>query len=543
MGKKICVVGAGKWGRNHISTLHELGALGGIVEADPLVREQIGKQYSVPVLGDIEAALSQNFDGFVLATPAATHFPLARRIMEASFPVLVEKPLALTLEEGVALKELAEQQGVHLMVGHVLLFHPAIRKIRDLLNEGMLGRLQYIYSNRLNLGAVRAEENILWSFAPHDVSIFQYLIGRKPMEIVSRGGTYLQPGVADMTMTLLRYPDNIVAHIFVSWLHPFKEHRIVVIGSKGMLVFEDSSPDQNLLYYEKGIDWIAGEPIERNGSERIIAYDPSPPLREELQYFLDRLEDKEPVEISGPASGVEVLEILELASESLREVGGDRGATSQLPRNDSAREDSYHLHPSSFVDEDVAIGEGSRIWHFTHIQSGAKIGRNCTLGQNVSIGPRVCIGDNVKIQNNVSVYEGVVLEDDVFCGPSMVFTNVLDPRCRYEQKGSEHYHNTLVREGASIGANATIICGHTIGRHAFIGAGAVITSDVPDYALMLGVPARRRGWVCECGERLPEAGSDTVCPRCARAYRAGNETLVPLDFKGPARKRGTKSGD
>lgn len=176
------------------------------------------------------------------------------------------------------------------------------------------------------------------------------------------------------------------------------------------------------------------------------------------------------------------------------------------------------IHESSYVDSNVEIGEDTKIWHFCHIQSGSRIGKNCVLGQNVNIGNNVKIGNFVKIQNNVSVYEGVTLEDYVFCGPSMVFTNVLDPRCKYPQRGSEFYIKTLVKEGASIGANATIICGNTIGKHAFIGAGAVVTKDVSDYALVVGNPARQIGWVCECGERLPEFENNVICPRCGFSY-------------------------
>lgn len=189
----------------------------------------------------------------------------------------------------------------------------------------------------------------------------------------------------------------------------------------------------------------------------------------------------------------------------------------------------FFVHASSYVDKDVEIGAGTKVWHFSHVQSGARIGENCSLGQNVYIGSNVKIGDRVKIQNNVSVYEGVELEDYVFCGPSVVFTNVIDPRTKYPQKGSEHYRKTLVKEGASIGANATILCGLTIGRHAFIAAGAVVTSDVPDYALMMGVPARRVGWTCECGERLGVVEGDAKCSRCGQKYKAEADTLKSVE--------------
>ena len=181
------------------------------------------------------------------------------------------------------------------------------------------------------------------------------------------------------------------------------------------------------------------------------------------------------------------------------------------------------------MDAGVEIGADTKIWHFSHVQSGAHIGRGCRIGQNVVVGERVRIGDHVKIQNNVSVYEGVELEDYVFCGPSMVFTNVSDPRSKYPQRGSEHYRSTRVCEGASLGANCTVLCGNTIGRHAFVAAGAVVTKDVADYALVRGVPARPVGWACECGEVLPDFEREIGCPRCARGYVLEKEGLQPVE--------------
>lgn len=177
------------------------------------------------------------------------------------------------------------------------------------------------------------------------------------------------------------------------------------------------------------------------------------------------------------------------------------------------------IHESAYVDEDVIIGEGSKVWHFCHLQDGARIGRNCSLGQNVNISNNVIIGDNVKIQNNVSVYEGVELEDGVFCGPSCVFTNDLTPRARFP-KGSQAYKRTLVKEGATIGANATIVCGNTLGKNSMIAAGAVVTKDVPDYALVAGVPARQLGWVCECGCILD---TKMHCPDCGKSFKLSSD--------------------
>lgn len=192
--------------------------------------------------------------------------------------------------------------------------------------------------------------------------------------------------------------------------------------------------------------------------------------------------------------------------------------------------EKYFVHESSYIDENVEIGEGTKIWHFSHVQSGAKIGRYCVLGQNVNIGNNVIIGNYVKIQNNVSVYEGVILEDYVFCGPSMVFTNVIDPRSKYPQVGSQFYIKTLVKEGATLGANCTIICGNTIGKYAFIGAGAVVTKDVPDYALVVGNPARLIGWVSEAGQKL-EFNKEGIafCKKSGKKYLLKNNSVTLIE--------------
>ena len=188
----------------------------------------------------------------------------------------------------------------------------------------------------------------------------------------------------------------------------------------------------------------------------------------------------------------------------------------------------YFVHESSYIDDGAEIGKGTKIWHFSHIMGGAVIGERCNLGQNVVVMPGTRMGNNVKVQNNVSIYEGVEIEDDVFCGPSCVFTNVLNPRSHISRKSE--YRKTIVRKGASIGANATIVCGSTLGQFAFIGAGAVVTSDVPDFALMVGVPARRVGWMCQCGLRLELKGGRGDCPSCGAGYAEKDGKLRLVDL-------------
>lgn len=534
---QLAIIGCGRWGSNHIRTAARLFGkeLKYVCDVDLSRCAQLrGNLPNVTFTDRLEDVLSdEGVNAVVVATPAETHYSIGRAVLEAGKDVLVEKPLALFSGEARQLDDLARQQGRILMVGHLLLFHPAIRKIKDLVDKGVLGKLQYIYSNRLNLGTVRKEENILWSFAPHDISVLQYLIGSEPQEVDATGGMFLQPGIHDVTLTILHYPHNVQAHIHVSWLHPFKEHRLVVIGDKSMVVFEDSKATDKLMLYPKGIDWVNGEPIKRDEGAQVIGYDTAAPLELELAHFRECvLKRSQP--LTDGRNGLKVLQILEKAQERLARRPGAAAAGSPATAGSSAASPEklpYFVHPSALVDDGCEIGAGTKIWHYTHVQSGARIGRDCSLGQNVNIGNNVRIGNHVKIQNNVSVYEGVELEDYVFCGPSMVFTNVLNPRCEFPQRGSEHYLKTVVGYGASIGANATIVCGHNIGRFAFIGAGAVVTKEVPEYALMVGNPARIVGWMCRCGTRLQFEEDRASCPRCGREYRRKGERVSPVNEK------------
>ncbi|MFQ5780783.1 MAG: Gfo/Idh/MocA family oxidoreductase, partial [Nitrospiria bacterium] len=445
----------------------------------------------------------------VIAVPASLHFEFARRSLEAGKHVFVEKPLALTFKEGAILVDQAEKLGRVLMVGHLLQYHPAVLKLKELIDQGALGRINYIYSTRLNLGKIRREENILWSFAPHDISVILTLLNEMPQEVSAHGGNYLHPTIADVTLTNLSFRSGANAHIFVSWLHPYKEQKLVVAGEKKMAVLDDVSPDRKLLLFRHKIEWINREPVPSRGDGEVVPITMKEPLLEECLHFLDCLSTGKKPKTDG-AEGLRVLQILEGCQESLQQQGRPVSLGRGLGRQ-------FYIDPTGILDDGARVGEGTKIWHFSHIMEGCEIGRNCTIGQNVVVSPQVKIGNGVKIQNNVSVYTGVRLEDDVFCGPSMVFTNVINPRSAISRKNE--FKPTLVRKGATIGANATVLCGTTIGQYALIGAGAVITDDVLDFAVVYGNPAKQQGWVCQCGTKLLFKGAKTTCSACGVSYK------------------------
>jgi len=315
---RICVVGAGNWGKNHIKTLHELGALGAIVDRDKTLLSHFKKEYSyITIHSELNDALENNYDGYVVATPAETHFKIAKTIILKKKNLLVEKPLTLSAQDAFELVHLAKKSDVSLMVGHVLLFHPAINKIKEIIDSGRIGKLQYLYSNRLNLGKVRTEENVFWSLAPHDISIFQFLTNSYPSKIKATGSTFLQKGIPDSTLTHLEYENGIHGHIFVSWLHPFKEHRLVVIGSEAMITFEDSLSEKPLILHTKKIDLVNGIPEETNGPKELITYENKFPLTVELEYFIRHLDNDRP-SIANGENGLEVVKILVDASKQLK---------------------------------------------------------------------------------------------------------------------------------------------------------------------------------------------------------------------------------
>ncbi len=511
----VAVVGTGYWGKNLVRNFHDLGALHMLCDSDVERLNAFRQQYPSceTVLSFSDVLRSEAVLAVAIATPAETHEALVREALLAGKDVFVEKPLCLSVAAGTELVRLARDRGRVLMVGHLLWYHPAVVRLKELIDAGELGRIQYVYSNRLNLGKIRREENILWSFAPHDISVILGLLNEVPDSVQAQGGNYLHQHIADVTVSLLSFASGIRAHIFVSWLHPSKEQKLVVVGDRQMAVFDDVEEKDKLVLYPHTVTWKNQLPVAFKAEGRPVTYPDGEPLRAECAHLLDCVRTRQRPRTDGE-EGLRVLTVLQQCQHAL-----ERGAAA-IP---VAPPRAYFAHESAFIDDGVEIGAGTSIWHVTHILKGSRLGRNCKIGQNVVIGPKVMIGDNVKIQNNVSVYEGVTLEDHVFCGPSMVFTNVMNPRSEYPRM--HELRQTLVRQGASLGANCTIVCGVTVGRYAFVGAGAVVTRDVPDYALVAGTPARVRGWVCECGLKLDFTSDTTEC-QCGKRYRKSGEQVV-----------------
>lgn len=549
---RVAVVGVGYWGKNLARNFYELGTLEALCDADRSVAENCERNYKgVRFCAEFSDVLSDPaVDAVVLATPAVTHFEMARAVLDAGKDVLVEKPLCTDVKDGEQLVELAKTNRRILMVGHILRYHPAIVKLQQLIQDGVLGKIDYLYSNRLNIGKIRTEENILWSFAPHDISVMLSLLNEMPARVSCQGGAYLNHSIPDVTLSQFEFPSGVQAHIFVSWLHPIKEQRLVVVGSEKMAVFDDTAEHKLVLYAHK-VEWRNRIPTAVKKSGEPVVLEAREPLRAECEHFLDSVVSGiSPV--SDGLEGLRVLRVLDACQSALRSSEGApptlrfnepgqsfslsvavksngahtdsenrpalRDRESFKSRNDM-QERPYFAHKSAYVDEGAEIGAGTKVWHFSHVMKGARIGERCVIGQNVNVDGGTIIGSNVKIQNNVSVYTGVVIEDDVFLGPSCVLTNVTNPRSQVSRHSL--YETTHLKRGCTIGANATIVCGVKIGRYAFVGAGSVVTKDVPDFALVIGNPARQVGWMSRHGHRLQMLDSDGVmlCPESGYRYK------------------------
>jgi UDP-2-acetamido-3-amino-2,3-dideoxy-glucuronate N-acetyltransferase len=541
---KVAVVGVGYWGKNLVRNFEALGALAVLCDSDKFLAESYKTNYPEVKFSSkySEVLADPGISGVALATPAVAHYEMAKAALESGKDVLVEKPLATDVKHGEELVKLAESNNRILMVGHILRYHPAILKLQKLIHDGQLGKINYLYSNRLNIGKIRTEENILWSFAPHDISVMLSLLNEMPSYVSCSGGAYLNNKVTDVTLSHFEFPSGVQAHIFVSWLHPIKEQKLVVVGSEKMAVFDDMAEHKLVLYPHK-VEWKNRIPTAVKADGENVELEDREPLRAECQHFLDCMDSRRSP-VSDGSEGLRVLRVLDACQRALQK---DGVVPERLDGKSDKKECPYFVHESAYADEGAEIGAGTKIWHFSHVIKGAKIGERCVIGQNVNVDGGTIIGNNVKIQNNVSVYTGVVIEDDVFLGPSCVLTNVSNPRSQVNRHSL--YETTRLKRGCSIGANATIVCGVSVGRYAFVGAGSVVTKDVPDFALVVGNPARRIAWMSRHGHKLaaPDSSGVMICPESGYRYKeieSGVLRCLDLDEEKPLPtelSKGTKS--
>lgn len=320
MKKSIALVGAGAWGKNHLRNLHQMGVVHSVVETCDQTRASRQKDY--PDLHfykeDKEVINNPDIKGVVIATSVSSHYQLTRKYLTAGKDVLVEKPMALRAAEGEELVQIADNQKRILMVGHILNYHPAVNKLKELIEKGDLGKIRYIYSNRLNIGKLRTEENVLWSFAPHDISlILKFMNNEMPQSISASGGSYLNPNIFDTTLTVFEFKRGVKGHIFVSWLHPFKEQKLVVVGSDKMAVFDDLAEEKLVLYPHK-ITWVKGWiPVAEKADFIPVQIEKKEPLREELLHFLHCMKTRQTPDTDGH-EGLRVLKILEKVGNNLK---------------------------------------------------------------------------------------------------------------------------------------------------------------------------------------------------------------------------------
>ena len=320
---QIALVGCGYWGKNLCRNFHAMSALSAVVDATENGHETARSiAPNVRVTESFDNILADDqIHGVALATPAETHAELAIQAMKASKDVFVEKPMALTLDDANEMKQVAQETNSILMVGHLLEYHPAVLKLREMITSGELGKINYIYSNRLNFGKVRTEENALWSFAPHDVAVILRLMGQAPVQVSATGGSYLTNGIADTTMSNLRFDDESRAHIFVSWMHPFKEQRLVVVGDKKMAVFNDVAPfGEKLQLYPQNVEFDGATPLLKKEDAEFVEHADTEPLREECKHFMESIQTRQQP-LTNAQSGIDVLKVLHACQQSIEQSG------------------------------------------------------------------------------------------------------------------------------------------------------------------------------------------------------------------------------
>lgn len=515
---QIIVVGAGKWGSNIIKTVYSTGHLRAIVESDNATLQNAKNKFEsfsrVSWCSSLhQAMITIPKASVIIATPPHTHYQLAQTALMAGRHVFVEKPLCQKSKDSKSLVCLASNRRCILMVDHLLRYNVPHQNLHRLIQTGFVGKVNRIRMTRLNFGTVRTHENVLWSLSPHDVSVLLGIMDDQLPDAVSANGQKIvSSDIEDHVTATLHFKNNVIAQIEASWLHPEKERRTFVYGEDGVLILNEhiTNPNQKSL---EGYRWSVTKKkdgsavlIEKseadlmkylrengfhdNQEDEIDEYEP--PLESAINHFIECIsQGSEP--ITDGNEGHRVVTVLEALNVSLAK----KGELISVPNRDIY---DLMIHKSAIVEPKAKVGKGTKVWHFSHIMDGAVLGDSCNIGQNVYIGGKAKLGRNVKVQNNVSVYDAVTIEDDVFLGPSCVLTNVKTPRSHVNRK--HMYQPTIIGKGATVGANATIVCGVELGEYCFVGAGAVVTKNVMPHALVYGNPAVQKGWVSTTGAKL-----------------------------------------
>ena len=487
---------------------------------------------AVPCYTDHRAMLAAHpeLDLVAIATPSGTHGSIALACIDAGLHVVVEKPVALSMADADAVVQAAQRRDVRVAVCHQNRFNPAVQAVRRALETGCFGALSHgsaavrwnrddaYYGQASWRGTWDQDGGCLMNQCIHAIDLLLWMMG-PAVEVFGATRNCFHPSVEgeDVGVAVVTFASGAVATVegTVNVYPRNLEETLCLFGSHGTACLGGAAVDSVEAWHFPS---HAGEPkaplaseatadVYGNGHMALYA-DMREAIATHRAPYVDACAGRDALEL--------VLAIYksQLTGLPVRLPLGDFSAL-DMRRGEGRFMSDIRVHPTAVVDDGAQVGEGTVVWHFCHIQAGAQVGRDCMLGQNVYVAEGAVVGDGCKIQNNVSVYEGVELGDQVFCGPSCVFTNDLTPRAAYP-KGRARRVRTLVGEGASIGANVTVVCGHTIGPWAMVGAGAVVASDVEPHALVYGVPARRQGWVCRCGESLD---TNLACPACGRLYR------------------------
>lgn len=487
----LAVVGGGYWGRNLIREFYALNVLKIICDIDDSTFEFYREKYPEVIVTKDWAMVLQdsNINSVCISIPEIYHYEYAKSAILAGKDVFLEKPMCLTVAEAEDLHRIVTASDRILMVGLVFNYHPAFVKMRHLVKTGLIGKIQHVMSNRTAFGVYKPETGLIWDLGVHDVSFISSLLDDYKPDVVScqKAGHLVNHNNQDsIRMTMYYEKLDVYAEIYVSRLHPVPDKRIIIIGTDGIFVFDLN--DKQLLLFESRQNInkaISTRTLFDNVEPQNIPYDTTSALECECRTFIECCRTRTQP-ITDSMESLRVIKILTQFENS--------GTKYSVNMND------VYINPTAMVQSGAKIGSGTKIWHWCHIMQ-AIIGKDCNIGQCCFIESGVQLGNRVRVKNNISLYDGVVCEDDVFLGPSCVFTNDLFPRNR-SICPPKAIRQTYIETGASIGANATIVCGNRLGKYCLIGAGSVVIHDVKPYALMVGNPARQIGWVSKFGTKL-----------------------------------------